>query len=864
MKTTKPFKTVLTTSIASFLMLFTVVFAQNNQAQIQGLESVYCISPNSPTQPVQMTGIPAGGTFTGPGVLPGNMFLPIVAGPGVHTIKYEVISSNGAVLTATKEVTVKMTPQAQITGFQNSGGPGIGNTVCQSAPPITLQGTPPTGQFSGPGITPGSAPGTAIFNPANLPLGQVTITYAGTFEGCPFTATTLVFIVDAPPIPMPNLPDVMCETSQPVPLITTGGTQLTWSGPGVVADSATGMTVFNPQVAGPGTHYISYTGQMAGCTIAGGDTITVQEAVEAQIGGIENGQIICKTHAPIQLTLIPAGGTLVGPGIEGTIFNPGSPMVQPGPVTITYNSGFGGPGTQGCPYSVSVTVKIVQGVEAHIQGLEGNYCVTAPPATMTGNPAGGSFKIDSVTINGNQFNPAIWGVGPHIVTYFGVTDGGCQYSRTKLVNVTPAPQANITNLNETYCNTAEGIQMNGTPQGGKFSINGEIINNSQFKPSVWGIGTHTVKYYGVFQGCEYATTKTVTVVSSNIVVTASQVNPSCQVCPNGSITVMATGGTEPYKYRLNDQPAQTNPTFSNLVGGTYKIRVRDAAGCEGEIIITLTAPPACPAPANIVVTTNAPGNYIVTWTAVQSAINYTLRYRPINSDNWTMVNVNGTARELSGLNPQQEYEVQVRARCVPFGNGSYSQSVIFGGSNSTTNCPAPTGIFVTNVAETSALVKWQAVTGATSYQLQYRLASGGTWQTVTSPATSYTINGLWEGYTYVVRVRTICGNNTSLWSTPVVEFTTQNGTRYGAFEMVDFNLYPNPNKGNFTLTFSAENSTAGNISIMDLSGRIVANQMIDVFTGNNELSLNFELKTGVYLLKVSTGSEIRTVKLLVE
>lgn len=46
------------------------------------------------------------------------------------------------------------------------------------------------------------------------------------------------------------------------------------------------------------------------------------------------------------------------------------------------------------------------------------------------------------------------------------------------------------------------------------------------------------------------------------------------------IAVIATGGTPPYTYQLNDNPPQDEFVFSNLANGTYTITVTDANGCQ--------------------------------------------------------------------------------------------------------------------------------------------------------------------------------------------------------------------------------------------------------------------------------------------
>ncbi|MEO8151158.1 MAG: PQQ-dependent sugar dehydrogenase [Bacteroidia bacterium] len=58
-------------------------------ATLSGLDTLYCTNWASS----QLTGVPAGGTFSGPGVT-GNTFDPAAAGPGVHLISYTYSQNN--------------------------------------------------------------------------------------------------------------------------------------------------------------------------------------------------------------------------------------------------------------------------------------------------------------------------------------------------------------------------------------------------------------------------------------------------------------------------------------------------------------------------------------------------------------------------------------------------------------------------------------------------------------------------------------------------------------------------------------------------------------------------------------------------
>jgi SprB repeat len=76
-----------------------------------------------------------------------------------------------------------------------------------------------------------------------------------------------------------------------------------------------------------------------------------------------------------------------------------------------------------------------------------------------------------------------------------------------------------------------------------------------------------------------------------VVVTSTQVNPTTGAS-NGSITASATGGTG-FTYSLNNGAFQATGTFSNLAAGTYTITAKNANGCLGSSIVTLTAVSIC-------------------------------------------------------------------------------------------------------------------------------------------------------------------------------------------------------------------------------------------------------------------------------
>lgn len=71
-----------------------------------GLGTDYCVDE---TTPVTLSGVPAGGTYSGPGIT-GTEFIPSDAGAGTHTITYEFTDGNGCTNTADNTVDVNALP----------------------------------------------------------------------------------------------------------------------------------------------------------------------------------------------------------------------------------------------------------------------------------------------------------------------------------------------------------------------------------------------------------------------------------------------------------------------------------------------------------------------------------------------------------------------------------------------------------------------------------------------------------------------------------------------------------------------------------------------------------------------------------
>ncbi|MEW5677521.1 reprolysin-like metallopeptidase [Flavobacterium enshiense] len=84
------------------------------------------------------------------------------------------------------------------------------------------------------------------------------------------------------------------------------------------------------------------------------------------------------------------------------------------------------------------------------------------------------------------------------------------------------------------------------------------------------------------------------------------------------------------------------------------------------------------------------------------------------------------------------------------------------------------------------------------------------------------------------------------------------------FGLENFNLYPNPNKGNFNVQFTSNSSNEIKIGVHDLRGRLVfENNFQNTGTFNQNVTLN-NVQSGIYIVTVQDGERKEVKKIVVE
>ncbi|MDR9487774.1 S8 family serine peptidase [Salibacter sp.] len=427
---------------------------------------------NAGDYPLTGNATPSGGTFTGPGVS-GNLIDPVAAGLGFHDIIYTV--TNGV-------CSASDTATTEIISVPTISHPDVG-PVCDNTIPFTPQGgTPPNGDYTGPGFT------NNIFYPDSTSIGIDTIAYS-------FTDSNSCTVVDSFTIEMVAGPNVVvndtqvCENVGSFVMNNASPTGGTFWGSGI--DSTT--NTFDPSVNGVDTTVFYYSANTGSCTAQDSGFIVVDSAPNVSFT-LQSQYCLGTGTVDLSAVASPAGGTFQGPGITGSTFDPNA--VGAGSYTIQYLVA----NPNGCADSVSQSFTVAScGPQAQFLASDTGICLgnsiefedvsLAGAVDRTwffegGNPTNSTNSIVNVTYDT---------VGVFDVVLIAEDTAGVFDTLTLVdyIQVDSVVQPQINFLND-VCINAGQIFMNATPSGGVFS--GSSVFGNFFDPDTAGIGFDTIYY----------------------------------------------------------------------------------------------------------------------------------------------------------------------------------------------------------------------------------------------------------------------------------------------------------------------------------------------------------------------------------
>jgi hypothetical protein len=323
-------------------------------------------------------------------------------------------------------------------------------------------------------------------------------TFTRTFtatDACGLTSTCIqvVTVVDNIQISCPQ-DTAVCAYDQPFALgggLPSGG-----------AFSGTGVTnnIFDPSIAGPGDHVITYTYSVNYCCV---HSCTLNIHVDAAI------QVTCPTNMTVcesDQSLIlsggnPLGGTYSGTGVSNGAFDPQTAGI--GVHTIEYAVSSSNGCISRCSFTIEVIADPVASCPASFE-----VCVSGQSVNLTGGtPAGGTYSGPGVT--GSVFYPGTAGVGTHQIAYVVGNAGLCFDTCYFTATVYALPTVSCPN-DTAVCIDAQAFGLaGGMPTGGTYSGTG--VSGGMFNPTTAGQGVHTITYtYKDASNCTNQCTFTIT------------------------------------------------------------------------------------------------------------------------------------------------------------------------------------------------------------------------------------------------------------------------------------------------------------------------------------------------------------------
>jgi len=531
---------------------------------INPLPTVSCpetITIGELANPITLGGAtPEGGIYEGAGIENG-IFNPAIAGVGTHIVTYTAQSEEGCINVCEFEINVISMPNFScIPSFAVCGN----DEAFEIEQPSYAGGT-----YSGQGVE------NNIFDPQSVEAGIYDIHYTyvdefGYVYGCDFTIT-----VNAAPEVNLNAFAPICSGDEAIVL--TGGVP---EG-GIYSGTGVENGIFNPAIAGVGTHEITYTYTDAnGCSDNATAQIEVLESLcfdveveNVSCFGEEDGSIkvIFTCGPPVQVCVDVIGGDKCAPANKtGFAFFGG---LAPGTYVIYFTA------PNGCVSTQTVVITQPDEIVINIEEVS-PLCSNAAPVTLVATPEGGIFT--GAGVEGNLFNPALAFTGENVITYTFTDAFGCIGSSDIIITVLEAPVVSIEPIGP-FCEDDAIVSMVGTPEGGMFSGNG--VSGNTFDPSLAQLGENTITYiYEAENGCIGEASVTISVYP-RIEVT---LNDFAAVCSNEDAFALTGGYPEGGVYSgVGVVNGMFDPSISGA--GIFEITYTydDPNGCGGYATSTI-------------------------------------------------------------------------------------------------------------------------------------------------------------------------------------------------------------------------------------------------------------------------------------
>lgn len=296
-------------------------------------------------------------------------------------------------------------------------------------------------------------------------------------------------------------------------------------------------------------------------------------------------------------------------------------------------------------------------------------------------------------------------------------------------------------------------------------------------------------------------------------------------------------------------------SIKNLAfGSEYLVRLRNI--CSGEIysdysdtihFFTPTPPPNCETPSNIQISTDLTSASL-SWGPVNGAVYYEIRYRPTHRPTPVTLTTTNPEILLQNLEPDRSYKLVLRTFC---GNkySAYTPEFIFQTRGQECNIPAQ--LKELEIQPTGVKISWTNVERVYRYTVRYRATGTTTWNEKIVIFNFVTLDGLFPGTTYEYQVNAQCNANSATEFSPSSFFRTPTLRTLYSENLNSFELYPNPNKGIFNISFYTTKNQIVKLELFDILGTSIYKRELTSNEGLNNISVELNnLSSGVYLMKM--------------
>ncbi|MFN3403210.1 MAG: T9SS type A sorting domain-containing protein [Cytophagaceae bacterium] len=500
-----------------------------------------------------------------------------------------------------------------------------------------------------------------------------------------------------------------------------------------------------------------------------------------------------------------------------------------------------------CSYEESVSISEPEEIAATIEVLSENSCYGEQNGSLTVSVSGGvpGYKY---SVNGSDYQPS---------NQFFELSGGEQHVAIKdanecvlheTVNIyQPDSIAVQFDVSHVQCSGFDNGTVNATIRGGVPGYN-----------LLWNTGSTDSSIANLSPGnylltvtdnnrCSVTRTVTVTEPENDLSVSVAEKHDAfCNTICSGKVVLEVNGGTRPYAYHWLHDEAVTDSLAEDLCSGIYRIAINDDRNCiavanveiKDNIIIPVVLPEKavlCPG-QSVEFDAGNPG-CAYHWSSDNGYNNY-FRYARIDKAGKYVLKVTNQY----GCYTIDTFLVDVtsdllKARFLLPSLSSIWDTIVF----TELSYPEPDS------------VRWDF--GLSAVRLN---------KDDQSPKICFNKEG-----TYSIKLTAYLGECVDSIVKQITLFIPPDNNAgqsslVGVNKIKDLKLYPNPNDGYFKVDLSLDKEETIHFSIFNYQGHLVMHKTEE---GRNDYSIPFHMFSygkGVYLMKIQTAGDYRTVGFVVE